>query len=585
MKHKLIIGLSVLALCSCSDNLFYTETEVTDRIITGNTYKTAFAQSSPVSTFSEGSQIMLNASGGLQTNNEVLTYSGYQWEAENQLSWSDASAATSVTALYPVYPDLTYSQENLYSTGALEDILYVKSEYPVGSTINLRFEHLFSHLTLRLNDELQNGFQNIEVTCPTVVSAITSESAEITLATDKRHTTSVTQASSSGNYSFIVPPAENMSINIGIQAGGKKYTTQLPSKSFTSGQEYTYNLKTSETNPGIVTAEDWIAFSQLINHKTLTEYNGKTLADFGKTVDGVTTYYLLNDIDFKGVNCTKLEQIKEDDEFNDVFNGQGYTMLNLTPDSGNGTTGLFAKIGETGFVKDLHMKSCSVTIGKSPGSKSGVSIIAGINKGIITDCSVEEGVINAEAQTSTAGGIAGDSRGTIINCYVCNMKITSGTSSCGAITGHSQGYILNCWSANNSLYSKSGYYGGISGKSDPNPTYIYNCCVYNNTSSKKNGGMFYGYASNSIYNHAFYETFKSNTPYLISGGTNNTGDQEKFKYDSDFTYNSTPIHQLLNQWIDETAPTLYPDYTFTRWTDGGESLPAIFVTESKSESK
>lgn len=46
-----------------------------------------------------------------------------------------------------------------------------------------------------------------------------------------------------------------------------------------------------------------------------------------------------------------------------------------------------------------------------------------------------------------------------------------------------------------------------------------------------------------------------------------------------------PIYQLLNQWIDETAPTLYPDYTFTRWTDGGESLPAIFITDSQSESK
>jgi hypothetical protein len=37
-----------------------------------------------------------------------------------------------------------------------------------------------------------------------------------------------------------------------------------------------------------------------------------------------------------------------------------------------------------------------------------------------------------------------------------------------------------------------------------------------------------------------------------------------------------PIYRLLNQWIDETAPTLYPGYPFTRWTDGGENLPAVF---------
>lgn len=40
------------------------------------------------------------------------------------------------------------------------------------------------------------------------------------------------------------------------------------------------------------------------------------------------------------------------------------------------------------------------------------------------------------------------------------------------------------------------------------------------------------------------------------------------------------IYRLLNQWIDETAPTLYPGYPFTRWTDGGENLPAVFISES-----
>ena len=48
-----------------------------------------------------------------------------------------------------------------------------------------------------------------------------------------------------------------------------------------------------------MTAEDWIAFSQLINSNTFTQYKGKTLDDFGETMNGITTYYLLNDIDFK----------------------------------------------------------------------------------------------------------------------------------------------------------------------------------------------------------------------------------------------------------------------------------------------
>lgn len=581
MKYNsLIIGLSVLALQSCTDNLIYTEPG-NEAILTGNTYKAAFTESSstdPTSSLNSGSRILLNASGSLQINNEVLTYIDNQWKAGNEFDWTDMAGNTTITALYPVYSDVAYTKENLYRNESLEDILYVNDEFPAGNNINLQFKHLFSLLTLHVDEKLQTDFQKIEVTCPVVVSAIEPESAQMILATNEAHASTITQISSSGNYSFIVPPAENVTISIDIHTNGKKYSTQLQSKSFTGNQEYIYNLKTSEKTPGIVTAEDWIAFSRLINHKNITEYNGKTLNDFGEIIDGAMTYRLLNDIDFEGVDCSKLEQIKENDEFNDVFDGQGYTISHFIPHTGNGTTGLFSKIGKTGIVKNLHMKSCSITIGSKPGSKSGVGILAGLNIGIITSCSVKSGTLNSIAQTTTTGGIAGMSKGSIINCLVANMEITSGENSCGAITGYSQGHILNCGSVNNIMESKS-YYGGISGNSSSEiPTHINNCYVYNITASKANGGLFYGTAKKSVYSNSFYETSKSNIKYLIKDGNNNTK-TNIFKYESDFTYNSIPVYQLLNQWIDETAPTLYPDYAFTRWKDGGESLPAVFVTE------
>lgn len=583
MKYNsLIIGLSVLALQSCTDKLIYTEPG-NEAILTGNTYKAAFTENSSADqsfTLNSGSRILLNACGSLQINNEVLTYIDNQWKAGNEFDWTSMVENTNITALYPVYPDLAYTKENLYRDESLEDILYVNDEFPAGIPINLQFKHLFSLLTLHVDEKLQTDFQKIEVTCPLVVSSIEPESVQMILETNEAHTSSITQISSSGNYSFIVPPAENVTINIDIHTNGKKYSTLLQSKSFIGNQEYIYNLKTSEKTPGIVTAEDWIAFSRLINHNNITEYNGKTLNDFGEIIDGVMTYRLLNDIDFEGVDCSKLEQIKESDEFNDVFDGQGYTISHFIPRSGNGTTGLFAKIGKTGIVKNLHMKLCSVTIGSKPGSKSGAGILAGINIGIITNCSVKSGTLNTIAQPTTTGGIAGMSKGSIINCLVANMEITSGGSSCGAITGYSQGYILNCGSVNNIMESKS-YYGGISGNSSSEiPTHINNCYVYNITASKTNGGLFYGTAKKSVYSNSFYETSKSNIKYLIKDGNNNI-QTNIFKYESDFTYNSTPIYQLLNQWIDETAPTLYPDYTFTRWTDGGESLPAVFVTEAQ----
>ncbi len=584
MKYNsLIIGLSVLALQSCTDNLIYIEPG-TEAILTGNTYKAAFTENSSISTFSPGSQILLNASGSLQINNKVLTYIDNQWKAENEFDWNDMVGKTNITALYPVYSDFAYTRENLYKNDSLEDILYVKDEYPAGTPVNLQFRHLFSLLTLHLSGKLQNDFQKIEVRCPAVISAIEPGSAQITFAHDEAHTTSITQVSSSGNYSFIIPPAENMTLTIDIQTDGKKYTTQLQSKSFTGNKEYTYNLKTSEKTPGIVTAEDWIAFSRLINHNNITEYNGKTLADFGETVDGITTYYLLNDIDFTGVDCSKLEQIKGNNEFNDIFDGQRHMISNLTPKSGNGTTGLFAKIGEIGIIRNIHLNLCSTTLNKAPGSSTGTGILAGLCSGIIANCSVENGKLNSIAQSTATGGLVGYLKnGIIINCFVKDMEINSAASACGGITGYSEGDITNCFSANNSIVSNGSNSGGISGRSNlDNPTTISYCYVYNLKVKKTSGGLFYGIATNSNINHCLYNTtFSTYTSALIGSGSNNSP-TNIFKYQSDFTYNSAPIYQLLNQWIDETAPTLYPDYTFTRWTDGGESLPAVFVTESQS---
>lgn len=580
MKYNsLIIGLSVLALQSCTDNLIYIEPG-TEAILTGNTYKAAFTENSSISTFSPGSQILLNASGSLQINNKVLTYIDNQWKAENEFDWNDMVGKTNITALYPVYSDFAYTRENLYKNDSLEDILYVKDEYPAGTPVNLQFRHLFSLLTLHLSGKLQNDFQKIEVRCPAVISAIEPESAQITFAHDEAHTTSITQVSSSGNYSFIIPPAENMPLTIDIQTDGKKYTTQLQSKSFTGNKEYTYNLKTSEKTPGIVTAEDWIAFSRLINHNNITEYNGKTLNDFGETVNGVTTYYLLNDIDFKGVDCSKLEYVggwaSKNRIFEDVFDGQGHKISNLILKPSNDYAGLFGKTGEFSIIKNLRIESCTANIKINDySSKLGIGFIVGFNLGTIINCSVKGCSILSE-QDSSAGGLAGCSKQAIINCKVENTNISS-KSYAGGLTGNACGVILNSFAANDTVTSIGNYSGGIIGTSFISSIVtIKNCYTYSIKLPSTKSGALIGNVDKYSIDHVFYPIQPLNPIGNIKKTVTGT-----------ITYNFTnemkdPIYNLLNQWIDETASTLYPDYTFTRWTDGGESLPAVFVTESQS---
>ena len=591
MKYNsLIIGLSVLALQSCTDNLIYIEPD-NETILTGNTYKAAFTENSSADQFftlNSGSQILLNASGSLQLNNKILTYIDNQWKAENEFGWTEGMGKASITALYPVYSDSAYTKNNLYSNNTLEDVLYVKDEFPAGKDIHLQFKHLFSHLTLHLSEELQNNFQKIEITCPIIVSHIEPKSAGITFAHNEPHTTSITQVSSVGNYSFIIPPVENMTITMDIQTNGKKYTTQLQSKSFTSDQEYTYNLKTSEKTPGIVTAEDWIAFSQLINRN---EYKGKTLADFGKKINGVMTYYLLNDIDFAEVDCTDLESIgytKTNFYFSDIFDGQGHTLSHMPLKSSQGSTGVFGAVNATGIVKNLHVNSCNVTITqKSNSTTEGTGILVGRNKGKILNCSVEDCQIavyvTARNQSANTGGVAGTSTGQIINCYVKNINIDIDYSTnskvyakpAGGLVGSSQGLILNCYSTNNTIKNRGNYNGGICGSTSA-MAHIENCYVYS-IDQIATKGLLAGKADDSFFLHNYYD----NTTVPLIGKSNSTQTSQNVPYTNTFTNKtSIPIYQLLNQWIDETAPTLYPDYTFTRWTDGGENLPALFDSET-----
>lgn len=576
--------LSVIALHSCTDNTLYTDSPC-EAIITGDSYKAAFAENSSANQFSSlktGSRILLNAFGGLKAANEVLTYSGTHWNGPNDFYWSDVTGEAKITALYPVYDDLAYTEENLYEEHSLRDILYIHESYSFKEAINFHFKHLFSLLTLHLSEELQSGFERIEISSPAIVLQIVPETAEVVLDNSRSHSTSISVPSLSGDYSFIVPPAANSSIAVTIRTGGKQYTTQLQSRSYGSNEEYKYNLKTSEKMPGILTAEDWIAFSKLINSSALTEYKGKTLKDFGETVGGVTTYRLLGDIDFAGVDCAELEQIKEGNtsKFEDVFDGQGYTISNLTTKSGRGTTGLFARIGINGVVKNIHLKSCSTTLSTTPKSGTAAGILAGVNEGIIANCSIEDGELNTIAQGTPTGGVVGYSYGTIINCSVKKTTLKSKNFACGGIAGNSQGNIINCFSANNSITGTgtSTNSGGICGRSEFEiPTTITNCYVYALQVRKVNGGLFYGIAKNSIINHCFYTTGSTTYASTFIGKGSNNQTENNFLYQPDFTINSIPVYQLLNEWITDTAPTLYPTFTFTHWTSGGKDLPAIFI--------
>lgn len=118
-------------------------------------------------------------------------------------------------------------------------------------------------------------------------------------------------------------------------------------------------------------------------------------------------------------------------------------------------------------------------------------------------------------------------------------------------------------------------HGGICGKASDG-AHIENCYVYN-IDLITTKGLFAGIAANSFFIHNYYDNAK-----ITFIGKNDDGNQlsKNAQYTGTFmNKEDIPIYRLLNQWIDETAPTLYPGYPFTRWTDGGENLPAVFISE------
>ena len=177
-------------------------------------------------------------------------------------------------------------------------------------------------------------------------------------------------------------------------------------------------------------------------------------------------YILTKDIDLKGKNWGSLGGINKTDCFTGVFDGNGYTISNLS-----GPNGLFKR--NTGTIKNVTLDS-SCLISKTSGSY--VAGIAAINEGTIENC-INHGNISAGTPIYTGGIFGRNAGGTIRKCANTGNITASGypTSSEGMQVGGICGATLTayatidqCWNSGNisaisySSY-KSTYAGGIVG--------------------------------------------------------------------------------------------------------------------------
>ena len=212
----------------------------------------------------------------------------------------------------------------------------------------------------------------------------------------------------------------------------------------------------TESNPYLIdSAVDLALFSAMVN-------DGNTF--LGK--------YLVQtaDIDLSGKQWIAIGgyvAVGTSRPFIGVYNGGYYNISNLTIDTSNSvfnsysytTQGLFGYVtavfdesmadsgytetnGQkihngltTGVVRALNLDNVNIVTG---GNYNNVGSVAGINNGLIEDCTVESGSVTASPTNDAyIGGIVGTVRsGDIRNCFnFSNVSALSGTSSVGGVAG------------------------------------------------------------------------------------------------------------------------------------------------------
>lgn len=180
-----------------------------------------------------------------------------------------------------------------------------------------------------------------------------------------------------------------------------------------------------------------------------------------------TVYYVLNahyklenDIDMSDINYNIIGQTDKT-PFTGTFDGNGYTINNLTIESTNSCIGMFGYING-GSIKHLGLENVNVKRKETyyPDYTGG---LVGYNKGTITDSHIVGTVSGVE----NVGGLVGDNNGTITNSY---GKVTViGTSNyIGGLVGVNNGIINSSYTTG--VVTGTSNVGGLVGSNNSGKT-------------------------------------------------------------------------------------------------------------------
>lgn len=201
-----------------------------------------------------------------------------------------------------------------------------------------------------------------------------------------------------------------------------------------------------------------------------------------------------------------------DNPFTGVYDGKNYTISNLYFRK-IGNAGLFTALGAKGVVQNIKINNFKFVYDETAYMPYSHGAIAGLNYGTIRQCSIA----NLTMTTGSAGrqgSICGTNRNIIENCTIQNANIkNSGTSYAGGIAAYNEenARIVNC--IVDSITATGYPVGGITGY-NYNYGKIISCGVIGNCSFSSPQswigaicGINHGEVSNDCYTETEYELF------------------------------------------------------------------------------
>ena len=311
----------------------------------------------------------------------------------------------------------------------------------------------FTHRTARVTIELKPGTGFTSVAGATV--------SLVSLSADNDNPTAIKTYNASGNtYEALTAPqtvaAGKQFVKVEL-GGGTFYFRPQNNVVLEAGTRYKYTVKVNATGLTLegCTIGNWVdgggesgeakdlGYIYDSNTNTYTVYNADGLMNVAELVNGGKTdinITLDKNIDLTGKDWTPIGT-DYDNAYTGTFDGGGHTITGLTVTTYDKYAGLFGWLNSAGTVKNVVMEGVQITNNHSSGFAGGV---VGNSWGTIENCSVS-GSVNGEVYV---GGVVGkQTSGSMTGCS--SSATVKGTVNVGGVAGESWGSMTACYATGN----------------------------------------------------------------------------------------------------------------------------------------